>query len=32
MKGLERDPDVRWRTVKRMLNEFEEAAVRKRKS
>lgn len=28
MTGIERDPNVRWRTVRRMLNEFYEAAKR----
>lgn len=28
MKGLERDPDQRWRTVRRMVNEFIEAEER----
>lgn len=28
MKGLERDPDLRWRTVRRMVNELRAAAER----
>jgi hypothetical protein len=28
MKGLERNPDQRWRTVRRMVNELREAAER----
>lgn len=28
MKGLEKNPDDRWRTVRRMVNEFREAAER----